>query len=67
MLRLTSPLMTGDDVHELQTKLSAAGNSPGLVDGAFGEQTRAAVRAFQEAKGLIADGIVGPHTWAAFE
>lgn len=31
----------------------------------FGEETEAAVKFFQESKGLKADGIVGPLTWAA--
>lgn len=55
----------GSAVVELQTLLAKAGFSPGTIDGDFGAKTKAAVLAFQRARGLVADGIVGPNTWAA--
>ncbi|MFZ4109880.1 MAG: TIGR02594 family protein [Polymorphobacter sp.] len=48
----------------LQTDLIAAGFNPGAIDGAAGPQTRAALRAFQAAHGLVPDGIAGPRTRA---
>jgi GH24 family phage-related lysozyme (muramidase) len=55
---------TGQAVERLQRRLSAAGH-PIAVDGAFGPGTVRAVKAFQGAHGLQADGVVGPATWAA--
>ena len=52
-------------VRELQQALTAAGYDPGPADGTFGEQTEAAVIAFQQANGLSVDGRVGPETAAA--
>jgi uncharacterized protein (TIGR02594 family) len=50
------------DVTEIQQALQKAGFDPGSVDGAWGRRTIAAVKAFQQARGLTADGIVGPQT-----
>lgn len=55
---------SGAAVKTLQQALAKAGFSPGAADGQFGPKTAAAVKAFQKAKGLVADGIVGPKTWA---
>ncbi len=49
----------------VQQKLAAKGFDPGVIDGIWGKRTDAAVRAFQAARGLQADGIVGPLTKAA--
>lgn len=47
----------------LQEKLNAFGYNCGKVDGIFGIATENAIKAFQKAYGLIADGIVGKNTW----
>jgi len=58
---------SGPDVTNLQQKLKALGFDPNGVDGNFGPGTRKAVIAFQQSKGLQADGIAGPATLAALD
>lgn len=55
----------GGEVRRLQDTLRARGFDPGRTDGDFGTRTDAAVRAFQRARGLAVDGVVGPRTWGA--
>lgn len=66
MLRIRDPFMRGDDVREVQDRLIARGLEI-EADGVFGHQTDRAVRAFQQAQGLVADGIVGQATRSALE
>jgi len=58
---------SGPDVRNLQERLKALGFDPRGVNSQFGAGTRDAVIAFQQSKGLQADGIVGPATLAALE
>lgn len=54
---------TGDDVKLVQRFLAVVStHDPGY--GTFGPATELAVRGYQRSQGLVADGIVGPQTWA---
>ncbi len=54
----------GDAVVWAQEHLVSAGQRIS-VDGGYGPQTKAAVKRFQSAHGLGADGLIGTSTWAA--
>ncbi len=58
---------TGALVDAAQCLLEAAGHDPGgaTPTGTFDAGTVAATKAFQTARGLAADGIIGPRTWTA--
>jgi lysozyme len=59
----TKPVGRDPVVREAQELLTAAGLNPGAIDGWMGEQTKAAVIAYQRAHPhLVADGIIGPAT-----
>ena len=52
----------GDAVRTVQRKLRELGYYTGSIDGDFGKETEKAVKAFQKANGLSADGKVGEQT-----
>jgi peptidoglycan hydrolase-like protein with peptidoglycan-binding domain len=53
---------SGSDVWLLQTKLTLLGYYRGTISAGYYEGTAAAVKAFQQAAGLQADGVAGPVT-----
>lgn len=53
---------SGVEVRKLQGRLAELGYYAGGVDGIYGETTASAVKAFQRANGLTADGIAGKGT-----
>jgi peptidoglycan hydrolase-like protein with peptidoglycan-binding domain len=54
---------TDPAVRDLQEALKALGQYAGPIDGIFAATTEAAVKAFQQARGIKVDGIVGKVTW----
>ncbi|MCK0105852.1 lytic murein transglycosylase [Marinobacter sp. S0848L] len=50
------PALSRDQVIQLQETLSEKGYSSGKADGILGSNTRKAIRAYQKAEGMIADG-----------
>ena len=63
--RLLKHMTEGPDVKAVKERLVALGYLHAATHDTFGDDTLAAVRAFQAANGLEADGVVGPDTWAA--
>lgn len=63
-----TPGMSGENVRDLQTYLSAIARNTGRIpdveiDGFYGNNTRDAVYTFQNINGLPITGSVGPSTW----
>jgi peptidoglycan hydrolase-like protein with peptidoglycan-binding domain len=55
-----TPSMTdGADVRQLEANLAGLGYAPGVVDGDWTSDTTAAVKRFQDARGLTEDGSLG--------
>jgi peptidoglycan hydrolase-like protein with peptidoglycan-binding domain len=63
------PLLTrgsvGQNVVRIQESLKASRIYSATIDGIFGRITEVSVQGFQKRWGLVADGVVGPHTWLA--
>ena len=60
LLYLRRPMLRGEDIAELQSRLNGLGFDSGKVDGIFGPGTDRAVRDFQHNRGLAEDGVAGP-------
>ncbi|HXH14284.1 MAG TPA: peptidoglycan-binding domain-containing protein [Alphaproteobacteria bacterium] len=58
----TGRLLTEGEIQVAEQNLAELGFDPGLVDGIFTAQTEAAVRAFQERRGLPVTGILDSTT-----
>lgn len=56
------PTLDENDVRQVQEALNEAGYNAGPVDGKWGDQTRSALRSFQEGKGLDATGELSRET-----
>ena len=57
---------SGEEVRDLQLRLGRVGHAvPASEVGQFGDATEAAVRAFQDARGITVDGVCGAETWGA--
>ena len=67
LLKRKSPIMTGDDVKELQTSLNAFGFDCGAIDGEYGKATEKGVKAFQTAAKIEVDGEFGSKSYAALK
>jgi D-alanyl-D-alanine carboxypeptidase len=57
------PMPSRKETIKIQKALGRAGYFKGSPTGFYGKRTRAAVKSFQKAKGLAADGMVGTVTW----
>lgn len=60
LLFLRRPMIRGEDVAELQSRLNALGFEAGKADGIYGPDTERAVIDFQHNRHLAEDGRVGP-------
>lgn len=63
VLKLSTPLMEGEDIKILQQELKKIGLYQGAIDGIYGIKSARAVIAFQELNKLKKDGIAGKEFW----
>lgn len=60
LMFMRRPMLRGEDVSELQSRLNSLGFDSGKVDGIFGPDTERAVIEFQNNRKLAEDGKAGP-------
>ena len=60
LIFMRRPMIRGEDVAELQSRLNSLGFDSGKADGIFGPETERAVIDFQHNRHLAEDGKVGP-------
>jgi len=65
LLYVRQPLLRGDDVTDLQTRLGRLGFFDERVDGMYGQLTATGLADFQRNTGLINDSVCGPESIAA--
>lgn len=63
MKTLIKPGDRSPEVADVQARLRALGIPVEDEAGWFGDSTRRAVRTFQQQRGILVDGVVGPGTW----
>ncbi|MDQ3751866.1 MAG: N-acetylmuramoyl-L-alanine amidase [Actinomycetota bacterium] len=63
MTNLIKPGDRSPEVADVQARLRALGMPVDDSPGWFGDSTKRAVRTFQQGRGILVDGIVGPGTW----
>lgn len=63
-MRLIRPGERSEQVADVQARLRGLGYDLDDDPGSFGPSTTRAVRAFQQARHILVDGIVGPNTWS---
>lgn len=64
MTRLYREGQVSEEVADIQARLRSLGFEILDPTGSFGSSTSAAVRAFQQRRSMLVDGIVGPDTWS---
>lgn len=57
-------VVEGVTASDVQLALTNAGYNPGAIDGKIGKRSIGAIKRFQRAEKLKADGIVGKRTWS---
>jgi N-acetylmuramoyl-L-alanine amidase len=64
LLFLTTPMLRGEDVAELQLRLGSLGFDSGRIDGIFGPETERSLHEFQRNVDIVVDDVCGPESIA---